>query len=67
VILSPTQINRAQWPGGQPPNATGDPRIPSKNRGDKCIIDGGICSVEEGGGIRLDDNVLVRIELRVLG
>jgi hypothetical protein len=38
VILSPTQINRAQWPGGQALSVVNDPRIPSKNRGDKCII-----------------------------
>lgn len=68
VILSPTQINQAQWPGGQPPNAPGDPRIASKNRGDKCIIlsDRSQCAVEEGGGIYLGPT-LIRIEMRVLG
>lgn len=71
VILSPTQINRAQWPGGQPPlghpqHVAGDPRIPSKNRGDKCIIGGEPCAVEAGTGIPID-GVLVRIEMRVLG
>jgi hypothetical protein len=68
VILSPTQINRAQWPGGQALSVVNDPRIPSKNRGDKCIIlsDRSNCAVEEGGGIYLG-TTLIRIEMRVLG
>lgn len=66
VILSPTQINRLQWPGGQPPNVTGDPRIPSKARGDKAIIGGKVRSVEAATGIPID-GTLVRIEMRVLG
>lgn len=66
VILSPTQINRAQWPGGQPPNTPGDPRIPSKNRGDKAIIAGKERTIESATGIPIDGE-LVRIEMRVLG
>lgn len=68
VILSPTQINRVQWPGGQPPSVTDDPRIPSKTRGDKCKIVnvGKWRNVETGAGIYISDT-LVRIEMRVLG
>lgn len=69
VILSPTQINAANWPGGQPvSNAQfqADPRIPSKNRGDKCVMGGRVRNVESATGIPID-GVLVRIEMRVLG
>lgn len=66
VIMSPTQIIRAGWPG---PNSSATPtakdrRIPIK--GDKVIVGGGPCSVEEAGGINLDGD-LIRIEMRVLG
>lgn len=58
VIISPTQINAATWPGvGQSP-------IPSKNRGDICIINGVPRWVQAGVGIYVKD-VLVRIEFRV--
>lgn len=58
VIISPTQINAAVWPGvGQSP-------IPSKNRGDSCIINGVTRSVQAGVGIYVR-NVLVRIEFQV--
>ena len=69
VIISPTQINRAQWPGGQPISTVqfeSDPRIPNKNRGDKCIIAGGTCAVETGAGIQIGET-LIRIDMRVLG
>ena len=70
VILSPTQINRTNWPGGQVPPAPSavnvDPRVPSKNRGDKCSIGGSFRAVEAGSGIYLDGE-LVRIDMRVLG
>lgn len=66
VILSPTQINRANWPGGQVPGSTIDPRIPSKNRGDKAKIKGSFRNVEAGTGITTEGE-LVRIEIRVLG
>lgn len=63
VILSPTQINAATWPGTQVP-ATPDIRIPSKNRGDLCTINGQQRTVQAGVGIYVKD-VLVRIELQV--
>lgn len=63
VIISPTQINTAVWPiaqvDGQP-----DPRIPSKNRGDRCIINSVVRSVQAGVGIYIG-TTLVRIEMRV--
>lgn len=65
VILSPTQINNAGWPGTQVPG-TADIRIPKKNRGDTCTINGVARAVEAGVGIYVKD-VLVRIEMQVRG
>lgn len=67
VILSPTEINTANWPGdaaSSPP--TIDERIPRKNRGDVAFIANKKRSVEAGVGIYIGDT-LIRIELRVLG
>lgn len=67
VTISPTQINRAQWPGGQPvtspPSAT-DPRVPRK--GDKMIVAGKPRNVEAAAPIYLAGE-LVRIDLQVKG
>lgn len=63
VILSPTQINAAIWPGTQVPG-TPDIRVPSKNRGDTCSINGVPRTLQAGVGIYVQD-VLVRIELQV--
>lgn len=65
-ILSPTQLNERQWPGGQPPTVTDDPRIPSKNRGDKAYVRGRWRAVQWGQGF-YPQGELVRIEMRVLG
>jgi hypothetical protein len=65
-IFSPTEINAAQWPGGQPPNIVNDPRIPSKNRGDEAKVRGMWRSVMWGFG-KYPGGELVRIEIRVLG
>lgn len=65
-IFSPTQINRAQWPGGQPPSVINDPRIPAKDRGDKAHIRGAWRAVQWGQGF-YPGGELVRIEMRVLG
>ena len=66
VILSPTEIDRNGWPGANssatPTNQ--DRRVPRK--GDKAIINGKLRNVEAAVGIYVAD-VLVRIELRVLG
>ena len=64
VILSPTEIIAAQWPGaGQTPTAA-DARVPRK--GDQVIVAGTPRNVEAGYPIYLDDQ-LVRLELQVRG
>lgn len=63
VILSPTKINAAVWPGVQVPGQK-DTRIPSKGRGDICIINNVQRAVQAGVGIYVKD-VLVRIEMQV--
>lgn len=63
VVISPTQINAAGWPGAQV-SGQRDIRIPNKNRGDLCIINGQTRAVQAGVGIYVRD-VLVRIEFRV--
>ena len=66
VILSPTEIIRAGWPG---PNSSATPtnqdrRVPRK--GDAVVIAGRKRAVEAAGGIYLAGE-LVRIEMRILG
>lgn len=65
VIMSLTEINAKQWPGGlvQGPR---DARVPKKDTGDKIKIDGRWCAVERTNPIWVDD-VLVRLEVLVLG
>lgn len=63
VIMSPTEINAAGWPGltqGVGP----DVRVPSKNRGDQVIINGAKRAVQAAEGIFMG-TVLVRIEIQV--
>ncbi len=64
-IFSPTEINAAQWPGGQMPGGTEDPRIPNKDKGDTAYVRGRWREVERGEGLYPDG--LVRIEMWVLG
>ena len=64
VILSPTQINKAQWPGGQPIGSKIDARIPTLVKKDTAIIAGAQRAVQAGVGI-YKDGELVRIELQV--
>jgi len=71
VILSPTEINEAQWPGPSIVAAGGaapgtDARVPSKSRGDRCVIAGKARAVEAGTPFYIDGE-LVRIELQVKG
>lgn len=63
VILSPTQINAAVWPAIQV-SGQKDIRIPSKNRGDICIVNNVQRAVQAGVGFYVKD-ILVRIELQV--
>jgi hypothetical protein len=65
-IFSPTEINNAQWPGGQPPGATEDARIPNKNKGDSAYVRGRWRAVQWGQGF-YPGGELCRIEMRVLG
>lgn len=67
IIMSPTQINDAQWPGGTipvPPPFDVDPRIPRENDTDDLIIRGlpprvvTVCDPKIVGG------ELVRLNLR---
>lgn len=67
VIISPTQITTAQWPGGQPAsNAThqADPRVPLVN--DTLIIQGRPRKVKQVKPIVIDGE-LVRIEMVAAG
>jgi hypothetical protein len=66
IVMSPTEIVRAGWPG---PNSSAmstnqDRRVP--RRGDAVVIAGRKRAVEAAGGIYLSGE-LVRIEMRVLG
>jgi hypothetical protein len=68
VIMSPTQINAAQWPGGQVTPAAPfsvDPRIPVKAT-DKVIARGKSRTLTFIDP-RLCDGELVRLNLRVSG
>jgi hypothetical protein len=57
VIISPSEINAADWPGG-------DPNIPQ--RLDQVIIAGHVKNIEAVNPIYVR-GVLVRIEMRVIG
>lgn len=62
VILSPTQINAAGWPGVS--GGVLDHRVP--RRGDKAIVQGKTLNIEAAAPIYVD-NTLVRLELQVRG
>lgn len=65
VIMSPSQIASAQWPGGELPSRTvPDPTLP--RRMDKLIVDGRVRNVEFVEPIRFAGE-LVRIEMRISG
>lgn len=64
-IFSPTEINTAQWPGGQLPGGTEDPRIPSKTKKDTAYVRGVWRNVQRAQGFYPDG--LVRIEMWVEG
>lgn len=67
VIISPTQIATAQWPGGQPVSGAihqADPRVPKI--GDKAIIQGRIRNITFVKPI-LVAGELVRVEMTVAG
>jgi hypothetical protein len=68
VVMSATQINAAEWPDALSVLAFDDPdpRIPTKNRGDLCYIDGRKHSIESARGVTIDAT-LVRIDMVVRG
>lgn len=66
VIISPTEIANAQWPGGELPSATVvNPSLPRPN--DKIIIEGRVRNVLSPVKPIYIGEELVRIELRVSG
>lgn len=64
IIMSPSEIAAAQWPGGGAPAGAEDPSIPRK--GDKLRVRGRFRNIEVVDPIKAA-NVLVRIEMRLLG
>lgn len=64
AIISPTNIERAKWPGGSGFAGTGDTRLPKI--GDKLVVRGTQRNVEAVGPIYVRGE-LVRIEMRVKG
>lgn len=67
VVISPTDLIRAQWPGGQTPVSglfVSDPFLPVK--GDYVILQGRLRIIEVVGPIYVGPE-LVRIEMRVIG
>lgn len=66
VILSPTSILAAQWPGGQPPGQI-HPELPKGGTGgDKVFVLGTPRQVEAVNPVEVG-GVVARIELRVKG
>jgi hypothetical protein len=71
VIVSPTDITAAQWPGGEMPSPTvADPTIPKIT--DRIVIQGRVRTIAVVQPIYMEDEStglreLVRIEMRVLG
>lgn len=66
VIISPTEIANAQWPGGELPSVTVvNPSLPRAN--DKCIIEGRVRNILAPVKPIYIGDELVRIELRVAG
>ena len=70
MIISPTHIIRAQWPGGRPAPVGGsliaptDPRIPIVN--DQVIFRGRTTGIQRVAPI-FDSGECIRIELSVIG
>jgi hypothetical protein len=63
IVISPTDVAKAQWPGGSLPGQTVDPSIPRRN--DKLIFDGRVHNVEAVAPYTLG-NQTVRYELEAL-
>ena len=64
IVISPTQIKRAQWPGGVVPGQLIDPSIP--RRTDLLCVKGRWGQVEACEAIAIDGEN-VRYEMRMMG
>jgi hypothetical protein len=64
VVISPTQIANAQWPGGSTPGQSIDPSIPRRN--DKLVIAGRLQNIDAVETIRMGSQA-VRFEMSVAG
>ena len=63
MIMSPTEIVNAQWPGGERPSLTvADPTLP--RMGDRLVVDGRQRTIEAVNPMTVNGE-LVRIELRI--
>lgn len=71
LIISPTQINKEQWPGGQapqnPPPFNPDPRIPRPNGPYKAIVRGAVRQIAWVDPKFSNNGELVRLNMRVNG
>ncbi|MES2030846.1 MAG: hypothetical protein V4477_16825 [Pseudomonadota bacterium] len=70
IIISPTQINNAQWPGGQVPLLPPfnvDQRVPRINGPDKVLLRGGAPRTVAFCDPKFINGELVRINMRVTG
>lgn len=70
LIMSPTQINEAQWPGGHVPALPPfdvDQRIPRENGPDKILMRGANPRTVTLSDPKIIDGELVRLNLRVTG
>jgi hypothetical protein len=66
VIVSPVEIEASGWPGPEVPAGSTQQDLRVPRRGDAVVIAGKVRTVEEAKPKYLDD-VLVRIDMRVLG
>lgn len=64
IIISPTEIIKAQWPGATPQSSDVDKRVPRK--GDRVIVQGRARAVEAAAPFYLGGE-LVRLELQCRG
>ena len=70
IIISPTQINNAQWPGGQVPLLPPfnvDQRVPRINGPDKVLLRGAVPRTVAFCDPKFVNGELVRINMRVTG
>jgi hypothetical protein len=64
IIVSPTAIRAADWPGPGGQRGPGDPLVP--RQGDRVLSNRGVLTIQAATGLYLDDT-LVRIEIQARG